>query len=198
MRALRTLSAAALLLAGCAGGPVKPDLDQAAAQQAWKTRAAALSQVAQFDLSGRLASGAGVSGTFTWQQHVDGSFDLHLSGPLGMGAMAISGTEKLMQVKTSKGSYSSADPQGLIYQQTGWTLPIAGLRWWVLGLPSPRSTAHVELDGAGRAMSIDQDGWHLAYSEYQDVGGRVLPRRFDASSGEARVKLVADRWISVE
>jgi outer membrane lipoprotein LolB len=198
MRALRTLAAAALLLAGCSGGPVKPDLDRQAAQQAWTAHAAALTQINQFTLSGRLASGAGVSGTLNWQQQADGSFNMHLSGPLGAGAMTINGTEKLVHVKTSKGEYSSADPQALIYRQTGWTLPIAGLRWWVLGLPSPRSASHVELDGAGRAMSIDQDGWHLAYSEYQEVDGRMLPRRFDATSGEARVKLVADRWTGLE
>ncbi|HVT34368.1 MAG TPA: lipoprotein insertase outer membrane protein LolB [Nevskiaceae bacterium] len=187
---------AALLLAGCAG-EIKPDLNQQQAQQAWQQRSQALAQLRQFNLAGRIAS-TSASGNLSWQQHADGSFELHLSGPLGAGAMSISGTERWVEVRTSKGTHASGDPQAWIYQQTGWQLPVTGLRWWVLGLPSPHSPAHVELDGGGRAASIDQDGWHLAYSEYQELDGRTLPRRFEAVNGEAKIKLVADRWTGLE
>ena len=124
----------------------------------------------------------------------DGSFELRVSGPFGIGAATIAGTENNVTVRTRSGTYQSDDPQAWIESKMGWTLPLGGLRYWVLGLPSPHSEAEIELNPQGQITALEQDGWHLAYTEYMRGGAYDLPRKFEVSNDEVRLKVVVDAW----
>ena len=198
MRSLALLCGA-LLLTGCAGlrQPAAPA--PAPSESLWAAHGAALRQLQQFSLQGRLASGGafGLSGGLRWTQHADGRFDLHLSGPFGAGAVMIRGDGQRLQVQTREGSAETTDAEGWIREQTGWSLPVNGLRWWVLGLPSPHSESRIELDAQGLPLLLQQDGWDLHYREYQTVDGLTLPRKLEASNAGTRLKLVVDRWTDL-
>lgn len=193
LRAL--VCAAALLLGGCTT-LMQQDNGQQRAESNWAAHRAAIEQIKQFSLQGRVASGGtfGITGDLRWRQNADGSFDLRLSGPFGAGAVAIAGTKNLVEVKTGKGSCTTADPEGWIKEKMGWTFPVAGLRWWVLGLPAPHSGAQLELAIDGRPKALTQDGWRLDYGEYQNAGGVLLPRKFEIANSEVKIKVIVDRW----
>ena len=192
------LLCAAAFASGCANLR-QPDPERQQAETQWAVQTEALRQLQQFSLHGRIASGGalGLSGSLHWTQHADGRFNLNLAGPFGSGAVEIRGDGQRMQVQTREGIVETADAEAWIREKTGWSLPVAGLRWWVLGLPSPHSGAQVELDAQGLPLQLSQDGWQLQYREYQAVDGLLLPRKLEANHAETRIKLVVDRWTDL-
>ncbi|MDE0854707.1 MAG: lipoprotein insertase outer membrane protein LolB [Nevskia sp.] len=195
--------ALALLLAGCFGG-VKPEGpadsgNSPQAQHSWEARRSALRQVRNFSLQGRLAETGLVSfgGDLSWIQ-TGASFQARFYGPLGVGAVAISGSPDSMQIQNKNGVYQTQEPEALMQQQFGWSLPVDGLRYWVLGLPAPGETAALKLDDSGHILSMTQNGWDLVYTEYQSVAGLDLPRKFAISDPQRGFRVLIDVWSSVE
>ena len=190
---------AALLLTGCAS-IMKQEKEQDIAERNWDKHRAAIESIKRFNLHARVSSGGvfGIKGDLRWTQNADGSFEMRVSGPFGLGAVSIAGTEQQVEVKTKKGTYQSTDPEGWIKEKMGWTFPMLGLRRWVLGVPSPRSEAHLELDVDGLASVLEQDGWHLDYAEYEEHDEVMLPRKFEVANSEVKIKVVVDRWENVE
>ncbi|HET8881778.1 MAG TPA: lipoprotein insertase outer membrane protein LolB [Solimonas sp.] len=197
---LRIVRAAALALfalcGACASLPPAP-VDQAEADARWRAHRDKLAAITHFELNGRAASGHGVKADLRWQQFDDGRFAIRIAGPFGAGAVAISGTPDDVEIRTRDGSERTSDPQGWLLQRAGWTFPIAGLRWWALGLPAPDAPAQIELDAQGRIATLTQDGWTLRYDEYQPAQGLELPRRFEAKNAQITLKLIADEWRDV-
>ncbi len=203
LRAAVLAGAASLLLAGCLSS-VKPESEPGAgnseqAQTHWEARRGALQQVRSFSLQGRLAQTGLVSfgGDLSWTQSGD-SFQARFYGPLGVGAVAISGSPGEMQIQNKNGTYQTRDPEALMQEQFGWSLPVEGLRYWVLGLPTPGSDAAMKLDDAGRILSMQQSGWELVYSEYQDVAGLDLPKKFAISDPQRGFRVFIDAWVNVQ
>ena len=203
-RLLRTALAGAvtLLLAGCFGN-VKPESpadngNTPQAQQNWELRREALRQVRNFTLQGRLAETGLVSfgGDLSWIQ-TGNTFQARFYGPLGVGAVAISGSPGNMQIQNKNGTYQTQQPEALMQQQFGWSLPVDGLRYWVLGLPAPGDAA-LKLDDSGHILSMTQNGWDLVYTEYQTVAGLDLPKKFSISDPQRGFRVLIDVWSEVE
>jgi outer membrane lipoprotein LolB len=189
------MSAAALmLLGGCASMGQKNQAKTA--EDHWEARSAQLENVDRFLMQARASYGRlmPVKADLRWQQNADGSFELRVAGPFGVGATTISGTPANVQVRTRSGTYQSSNPEQWIQDKMGWTLPIGGLRFWILGMPSPHSDADIDLDREGRVLTLEQDGWTLSYTEYQNAGAYQLPRKFDVSNKDVRLKVVVDSW----
>ena len=204
-RLLRALAAGAatLLLAGCFSG-IKPEStadtgNSELARHNWEARRSALQRVQNFSLQGRLAESGLVSfgGDLSWIQ-TGPSFQARFYGPLGVGAFAISGSPGNMEIHNKNGTYQTQEPEVLMQQQFGWSLPVAGLRYWVLGLPAPGGEAALKLDDAGHILSMSQNGWELVYSEYQNVAGLDLPRKFAISDPQHGFRVFIDTWVNVE
>jgi outer membrane lipoprotein LolB len=189
----------ALLLAACATlSPVSGGSDNEQARNRWENRRTTLQQVQNFSLQGRLAESGLVSfgGELSWIQTGD-HFEARFSGPLGVGAVAISGEPDTMQVRTRDGTYLTGEPEVLMQDQFGWSLPVNGLRYWVLGLPAPGAEPALQLDSAGRVLSMNQDGWQLDYTDYHEVAGLDLPHKFTLSDPQRRFRIVIDAWSDV-
>ena len=194
--------AASLLLAGCFSA-VKPEVaaDTANSEQAqhnWEARRATLRQVQNFSLQGRLAESGLVSfgGALSWIQ-TGPTFQARFYGPLGVGAVAISGSPGNMEIQNKNGTYQTQQPEALMQQQFGWSLPVDGLRYWVLGLPAPGAVA-LKLDEGGHILSMQQNGWELVYSEYQNIAGLDLPKKFALSDPQRGFKVFIDVWSAVQ
>lgn len=192
------LAALAAILCGCAGLNAGPRSIAASPEQlgAWEARSRSLSQILQFVVVGRVASGAlGFKADLRWKQHPEGRFELRVAGPLGARAVELSGDAYEVLVRTgAQGETRTADPEAWLQQALGCRLPVRGLRWWALGLPDPQTRYDLLLDAQGRAVRIAQNDWELDYVEYRFVDGLELPRRIEARSGDTRVTLLADRW----
>lgn len=184
---------AALLAAGCATAP-KPDVAPASA---WEIRQETLSGVDEWRLGGRISVRTGdeaAHGRLQWQQEGD-RYDVRISGPFGSGTVRLAGdpAEATLWVDRQP-PIRSSDPEALLYQQTGWWIPVGALRYWVLGLPDPHLESERKLDASGRLELLRQAGWEIRFLDYERRGALELPGRIFVSKGEGEVKVAVQRW----
>ncbi|AWV08040.1 LolB [Lysobacter maris] len=192
-------------LAGCASMPKAPlpPAAQAAAAAHQQAREEALRTVGEWSLSGRVAvsmNGQGGSGRLEWQQHGP-RFDIRLSAPVTRQSWRLAGgPDGAMLDGVEGGPRTGFDAGQLLYETTGWYLPVSALADWARGL---RAAAGGPSDAAygpdGRLAVLQQDGWRIEYSWPEAGDGAGLPRRIDArrdgaDGRQARVKLVVDQW----
>lgn len=173
------------LLGACAQAPQRTAAWQPPDWTAWSLR-------------GRIAVHAGEQGwhaSLSWRQSATG-YQLELSGPLGQGAVRMSGDGAGVTLERADGLRDWAeDADALLARNTGWTLPVSGLRYWVQGKAVPERPADWERDADGRPLRLRQDGWDIRYSSYQDQpGGAPLPKRIDLERDGIRARLLIDAW----
>jgi outer membrane lipoprotein LolB len=185
---------AALLLGGCA----LLSKHDPKAELAWEARRELLSQIDRFTLQARVSSGGllGARGNLHWRQGPD-EFDMRVAGPFGVGGVQIQGNGPTVEIRTSKELFRTDEPEAFLHDKLGWTFPVRHLRWWAVGLPSPDSESELRLDRAGRIIALAQDDWTLEYDEYQRVGALDLPKRFELTNDEVRIKVVVDAWTGL-
>jgi outer membrane lipoprotein LolB len=152
-----------------------------------------------WSLRGRIAVHAGEQGwhaSLNWRQSVNG-YQLELSGPLGQGAVRMTGDTEGVTLERADGLRDwAADADELLARNTGWTLPVSGLRYWVQGRAVPGRPADWERDSDGRPVRLRQDGWDIRYTAYQEQpGGVPLPKRIDLERDSIRARLLIDAWI---
>ncbi len=182
------------LLSACATqAPLRPPADAGA----WKTHKAAVSALQRWQARGRIAVRTdedGWSASFDWKQ-VDGDYRIRLRGPFGQGAMELDGSARGVWLKRAgQPAVFSTRPEILLEQQSGWRLPVAGLDYWLRGLPDREGEADSQLDAAGRLVSLQQHGWQVDYRNYRHYGNYALPTRLDLRRNGVRVRLLIDDW----
>jgi outer membrane lipoprotein LolB len=184
------------LIGGCA---IVAKHKAAAGREAkWTQRQKTITHIEDFSLQARVASGGvlGARGDLRWEQHGP-EFQIRFSGPFGIGAVSIAGTVDNVEIRTRKNTYQTDDPEAFLAKKLGWSLPVRGLRYWVLGLPSPDSKPKVTLDDEGRAATLEQDGWVLNYTEYDVVEDHDLPSRFEIKGARSTFRIVIDEWSGI-
>ena len=192
MRRLTLLVASAAVLAGCATlHPKGPPLPTGASS--WEERRKALEQATRWDLDGRAAVALGTQGwqaTLNWRQ-TGADSELHLAGPLGIGALTI-------KVTPAGLSLNGAAPDDAVVAQLqdrlGFELPLDNLRYWLLGIPDPNTPFELTRNAQDRAARLSQAGWSIEYDDYMAGGGDLLPKRLVLTRADARVRIVVDRW----
>lgn len=189
----------AVLASGCGMAPRK-ELNTGFSERNWGIRRSNIAAVQNFVLKGRVAEAgiAGGRGDLDWTQSGE-RIDLRITGPLGVGALAISGNRDSVEIRSKEGVVTTRSPESYMQQQLGWSLPLARLRYWALGIPAPglidEQPREVLLDDVGRALRFEQLGWSIEYTEYQTVNSLALPRKLTVASGGRRFRLVIDEWI---
>lgn len=175
------------ILAGCAPAPTRIEgpIDLQAVQQ-WQAR-------------GRLGvSGvdSGGSGSFEWLQRRDRA-EVQIRGPVGIGGVRLqvqgNAEEPRLLLETSDGHrFESQAAWDELERRLGAAVPAGKLRYWMLGLPAPGDHRWAQTDPSSRVL--EQDGWRIEYQQFDERHGTQLPKRIRASSGDARVRIVIDRW----
>ena len=195
MRAIRTLPLllTGVLIQGCATqkGLDLPELSD------WATRQVVLAEIKAWEFRGRIgvkAGNEGFNGKLRYSQDND-AFHATLSGPLGAGTVRISGDGETVTLTDKNGNATELhDVEQDLRNRYGWTIPVASLRYWALGIPDPAEPAVTEFDEHGLLSSMLQRGWTVTIDEYRDGGGQAMPRRITALNDDARVRLVIDGW----
>jgi outer membrane lipoprotein LolB len=200
-------AAAALLLAACAGVPER--LPEANIQAAWQTHSAAIGALDTWKAQGRVGlrtpddSG---SASLTWVRTPAGQ-TIDLVGPFGGGRVHLVQDKRGATLKSGSREYRAADATQLLQRATGWHLPLAGLDYWVRGLPEP-GRATLDFDTYGRLKTLVQSGWTVEYLDYRRTDNLELPtklvltRRFtggeagrsETQAGSVEVRLVIQHW----
>lgn len=185
VRALRcfTLGSLLVLLAACA---TQPPVSQPAVAP----------QVDRFELSGRVAvklDGRGHSARMRWLHDVY-SDSIWLYSPLGSTIATLYADGDIATLVTSKKeTYQSADVQSLTRDVLGWDLPLAGLKYWVLGRVDPNlPVEQIEWDEQQRLKRLAQGGWEIEFTRYDDNG--ALPSSLVLRYAGLRMRLLIDRW----
>ncbi|MBU2886082.1 lipoprotein insertase outer membrane protein LolB [Gilvimarinus agarilyticus] len=162
-----------LCLTHCAPTPPKPQVDDAEHQRQ------RLAQLHDWQLQGKLGirlPDDNGSARLSWRQSKT-DVNLSLSGPLGRGRIVIEGNAQQVSLKQAgEPELVARDVESLLYQATGWQLPVSLLSDWVKGIPAP-DTPRTELTYTpeGLLSSFEQSGWRLSFKRHQWVDGFVLP-----------------------
>lgn len=192
--AIALLGPALLLLAGCSIAPPRPQPPDS--QQAWQQHQQRVAALHNWRITGRLGIQTGHEGwhvSLDWQQHNSG-YTIRITAPLGQGSLLLQGDAASVLLQTSDGEAVSAeDPGVLLYQQFGWKVPVASLRYWVLGLPAPGEAVET-VDEYGRLSHLQQSGWEIEFLDYEEQAGVELPGRVFVNNHQAKVRLVIGEW----
>jgi outer membrane lipoprotein LolB len=198
------LAAWVLLLAACASGggrkPAPPALvdpeDVAAAQARQSTREAWLHGRKEWGFEARVAvsqAGKGGSGRLDWRQQ-GARYTASLSAPVTRQSWRLSADEAGARLEGLEGGLrQGADADQLLREATGWDIPVQTLSDWARGLSGG---GRPEFGPEGQLQALDQAGWRIHYTEWLPAAGDqpAMPRRIEAERGQARVRLIVDRW----
>lgn len=147
-------------------------------------------------------------GHFDWHEQ-NGCYNLQIRGPLSVGGVQIIGRpgHVTLQNGHSKNNrtLSASSPEKLLLTQLGWHIPITPLRFWILGLPAPKTPAHIQLDTFNRLVVLEQSGWRIHFSRFVQINGIALPQRLNlqaaavasessSSAPKVLIKLHISRW----
>jgi outer membrane lipoprotein LolB len=179
-----------LLVSGCAttpgGGPSG-------------SRPADPEQLTQWMAKGRIAlvaQGEGGSGSFVWQQRSERT-ELTLRGPFGAGGLALITDGTTIELSDDAGQPLNGEAaRAELERRLGVTLPLAELRYWMLGGPAPdRPGSGPVQSSTGSVPGFVQGGWVVSYEELRSQAGWSLPARMTATTSGARVRIIVDDWI---
>jgi outer membrane lipoprotein LolB len=182
---------ASVLLGACAA--TRPPAVSAMAPLAWDLRMPALQQAVQWSLDGRAAASAGKQGwqaSIVWRQQGSNT-ELHLAGPLGIGASVLRLTPDGLSVD---GAPPRSDVIEALRDRLGVELPLASLRYWLLGVPDPGNESTITRNAQDRAQQLLQSGWTIDVDRYVPVDGDWLPGQLAVQREGIRVRIAVDHW----
>ena len=169
------LCALLLLLGGCASLPES-------------TLQAPLWQL-QGKLSVNSSRGSG-SGQIDWQLFAQ-RFEITLQGPLGYGAVRLSGSAEQALLErgdqTLRGSFAELSQHWLAAP-----VPIEALRHWADGAPAPSlpEPQALSYNSAGQLSGFSQAGWQLRFSRHQSSVANALPGKVSGQRETDRFTLI--------
>ncbi len=179
-----------LALAGCATEPT-------ARPAATSPELRALAGITEFDLSGRIAVRQGETGHYgnlRWLHNIYID-NVSLLSPLGQVVTQVTRDRDGFELTNSNQQrFRAPDAESLTQQVLGYTIPLAGLERWVLGLPASGSEAIEEHAADNRLVALTQDGWRIVYLDYRPVSGYLLPSRITLQRDDLVIKLAIDDW----
>ena len=195
------LAIGAVLLAGCGTllEMLETERDVADPEAAWEARAGELSRLRSWSLLGTLAvrsaGGDASRVTIRWRQS-RGSYLLRFMGPLGVGLFEVEGSDTAVEARFPSGRRASAaSPEVLLEREIGWSVPLRGLRYWIVGAPAPGgATPSLEVDDHGRLARLEQAGWTVVYERYDGLDDLALPERIRFSNDSVDATVVVRRW----
>jgi outer membrane lipoprotein LolB len=189
--------AAVLLLAVVAGCATRPPLPEPAPPAVWEAHRQSLLSLQHWKVQGRVAirdHDDGWNAEFDWQQAGD-NFRIRLRGPFGQGGVELQGDPRgVVLRRQDQAPVYARNADELLFRETGWKLPVAGMHDWLRGLPVAQLPAQTGWDAQGRLYSLQQDGWSIDYGRYQRVAEYQLPERMQLERDAIRVKIVVDHW----
>ena len=193
---MRWLLLSAALLTAC-GAPPEPTPSEREAVT-WRAHSRALSRFRTWTMVGTLivrTAGEAYRVTVRWGQ-ARSSYRLRLTALLGTGILELEGSETAVEARLAGGRRIRAESaEALLEQELGWSVPIEGLRYWIVGAPSPgETTTTIELDDQGRLARLEQAGWTVIYEEYGDLDDLPLPERIRFSNETVDATVVVRRW----
>ena len=153
---------------------------------------------AAFDIAGRLSLKRGseaLTANFQWQ-HKGAEDTIDLASPTGQTVARLYGAPGRAALQTADGRVeTAADWNALTTRALDWSLPVAGLAFWIQGVPRPDAEFSVEAGAGTKPGVLRQDGWTIVYLAFAEDESRLpRPARMTLSYPDVEVRLVVDAW----
>ncbi len=109
------------------------------------------------------------------------------------------GTHVLLQknndeasIQIDKKSYSGSNIEQLLYETTGWLIPIQQIEYWILGLDhdAPASTHNT----LGLVETLQFGQWHMHFQKYQTFHNMMMPKKITLTHPDITIKFSIHRW----
>lgn len=169
-------------------------------------KATDVSQLTQWQASGKLAfitPSDKQSINFVWLQN-DADYKVNFNTFLGINVLSIKRDINGIIISADGTDYQSDDPQQLVYELTGWWLPIDELSRWLKadikaneGIISRNSEGYVESFTPSCRQTSCSDNVELSYSQFQSVERLTLPHRLTIQTQgltQQTLKIRVQRW----
>jgi len=185
---LRAVCIAALCAVLAACGLPRPNL------LTDETRSDVYVRMGRFAVHVQTASGeqAGAQGSFVWRD--DGrALRLDMANPLGTTLARVEADRNGAVLTRANGTQSvAANPDALVADVLGSTLPVLGLRDWLHGRLATGHAVDVTRDAVGRLERFEQNGWRVRLSRYDTLGPHLLRIERRQADEIIDVRLVLD------
>ncbi len=141
-------------------------------------------------------AGRAYSAQFAWTQQ-GAKFTVDLWGPLGQGGTRLRGDRRGLLITNAKGQVlAEGEPQALMQEHLGWSLPLNLLLDWLHGRPAASPPASARTSGPdGRLTGFHQQGWRVRFEGFQPYQGGLAPSRITAEKPGARVRVLVAKRI---
>ncbi len=185
-----------LVLAGCASLPSSrnPHLSLSQSQSRWHLEGYFGVKTQEHHLQ------QAFSGNIDWV-HVDAPHlkdQITLYGPLGADETVLTyQPQTLATLQTRQGkTYHATTPEVLMQENLGWSVPLEGWRYWVMGQCEPHVPAKIDWNSRGLPQMLTQSGWTIAYSEYQWIPlfHQYRPMEITFERPGLWLKIQVNRW----
>ncbi len=182
-----------MFTAGCA------TLPPPAAPGDWPARRAELQALGNWNLSGRVAIAAGAegfSGGLSWRQRGERA-EIELRGPMGGAAFLVHVDGADYVVTDERGAtVSGEDARRFVREKTGAgaPLPIAAMRYWLIGVPAPDAPHRETIGEDHRLASLEQSGWQVRFDRYKSAGSVAMPERIEITTVGLRLRVLVADW----
>jgi outer membrane lipoprotein LolB len=179
---------AAALLTACTGPGIRPGTDGTgtADHRRWQLGG-------KLGLRGpQLAESAWLN----WRQCGD-AYDMRISGPLGQTVARIDGDGRQLTVRMEgQEPVTTAEPEQLLQDRLGWSVPLRALRYWVRAEQAPGPSAEVA-GPSGQPTELRQLGWQVSYLEWHRNETVALPARVKLRNEATGLQatLLINEWV---
>jgi len=182
-------------LAACATQPPVPESREAAR---WQQHRAKISASKHWVFKGRIAirlEKDGFSASLHWRQAYE-DYTLRVIAPLGRGTFELQRKEGAITLKTADNKlFHAKDAESLMQNHLGWHVPVAGLGYWLRGLPQPDVLLEsLTLDAQGRVRELRQSGWWVRYKSYLDKDNYALPGQILLQNSALKLRFSIRQW----
>jgi outer membrane lipoprotein LolB len=130
---------------------------------------------------------------FIWIQKQK-DFQLSFIGPLGETELQVSQMGQKVYLESTSGIRSGDDLEQLIWQETGWKLPLNSLSYWSKGLSNPNIKARLKYNKQ-QISDIFQAGWHIQYPKRMLLDSVLVPKKIIATKEDIKIKLIITQWL---
>jgi len=186
------------VLSGCSHQQQKAPL----ISQNWADHKQNVEALNNWQATGKLAvkvPNDGGSANLKWLQ-TGPTYQIDLNGPFGSGKVTINGApNKVTLTEAGQLPQTAKTAEELIRKNSGWTIPVTQLAFWVRGLPDPNTKiTHFTPNAQGLMGELEQLGWKVTYGEYINLSTSTdnipMPGRIVAEYKDVRLILVVREW----
>ena len=161
-----------------------------------------LTTVQQWQIKGKMAirnDKEAVSAHLNWKTDAP-DFDFRLTNLLGITLAKLNVEDGLAVLEADDKRFEDTNPSRLIYQTTGWDIPVSRLLDWIKGLPLAGDDYVLNEKQLLASLSpacLNCGNWKVSYANYGEVNGIWLPHQLtltQTNNSKMLIKIRIDEW----